>query len=407
MPDAQRKRAAIGVLVFAFLTTALGRGMGESYAVFLLPIGDEMLWERASLSSVYAVYMLCAGLGAPLAGIMMDRWGPRSVYGCGLVAVAVGFSAAGHLTELWQFYLFIGALGGVGGAMLGIVPAQGLISRWFDKKLATAASLAYAGMGFGTLAMAPLADRLIHLFGWREAYQYLGVLFVCLLPLIIFLPWRRMGEGTVTPTSKFGGDGGPTLRQALTTRAFWGLLAAFMITAVSVYGVSLQSVAYLVEQGFTRLQAAGAFGAAGMLSFVGMALTGMAADRCGRGVTATISYTFTLIGLAALFTLQIYPSSIVVVVFVVFFGLSMGARGPIISTLVAQIFAGRGLGAIFGTITLGQGLGAAIGAWCSGWLYDATGSYDTGFVLSSIGVLIGMSLFWIVPEMRPERKGAD
>ena len=82
------------------------------------------------------------------------------------------------------------------------------------------------------------------------------------------------------------------------------------------------------------------------------------------------------------------------------FGLSAGARGPIITTLMAQQFAGRGLATIYGATNLGQGVGAAAGAFASGWLYDLTGGYNAGFLLCSVFTFMGASLFWLVPEIR-------
>ena len=43
-----------------------------------------------------------------------------------------------------SFYVFLGILGGLGAAMVGVIPAQSLVSRWFDKNLGTALSIAYA-----------------------------------------------------------------------------------------------------------------------------------------------------------------------------------------------------------------------------------------------------------------------
>jgi len=40
--------------------------------------------------------------------------------------------------------------------------------------------------------------------------------------------------------------------------------------------------------------------------------------------------------------------------------LSAGARGPIITTLIAKIFSGKGLASIYGATNLGQGIGAAL-----------------------------------------------
>ena len=72
--------------------------------------------------------------------------------------------------------------------------------------------------------------------------------------------------------------------------------------------------------------------------------------------------------------------------------------------MAATNFSGAGLGTIFGTISTGQGLGAAAGAWFAGFLHDATGGYDVGFMVSSGFILAAITLFWTVPELRARRR---
>ena len=49
---------------------------------------------------------------------------------------------------------------------------------------------------------------------------------------------------------------------------------------------------------------------------------------------------------------------ILVYAWAILFGINQGTRGPIISTLAATLFAGGGVGRIYGTIALGMGFGA-------------------------------------------------
>jgi len=394
--------AALGVLALCFLLNALARGAGETYAVFLLPIGAETGWDRAALTSVYSVYMLANGLASPFVGLAFDRFGGRALYVFGLLSLGGGFWLAGRMEHLWQLALFVGVFGGLGIASLGMIPGSILISRWFDARMATAMAIASAGLGTGTLALAPVAQLLVDDVGWRGGYGLIGGTILVLALPVALLPWRRITNGVVQrqAVATVPAEG---LARAIRSRPFWALFAVFFATAVGVYGVSLQTVAYLVERGFPPLEAAGAFGFAGMLSILGMLVTGTAADRFGNRVTATVSYLCTLVGILALFLVQAHPGFALVVVFVIFFGSSMGARGPIISTLSTTLFAGRGIGAIYGTITTGQGLGAAAGTWMAGVLHDATGGYEVGFVTCSGFILAAMLLFWVVPELSARR----
>ena len=192
----------------------------------------------------------------------------------------------------------------------------------------------------------------------------------------------------------------PRLREAASTRAFWALWGAFFATSVGMYAVSLQSVTYMIENGMDPLDAATAFGVAGGLSIVGMLVTGIAADRWDRRGIAVRSYGLSMIGLLALFLLPQLPVAAAILVFVTCFGLSLGVRSPIIATLSAQLFRGRGLASIYGSIQTGQGVGAAVGTWIAGVLFDATGSYYAIFILSFAALLVAIALFWLVPEMR-------
>ena len=88
------------------------------------------------------------------------------------------------------------------------------------------------------------------------------------------------------------------------------------------------------------------------------------------------------------------------ILFILGFGLSAGARGPIITTLMAEIFAGKGLASIYGATNLGQGLGAATGALLAGFLFDLTGGYNFGFLICTIFTFLGALLFWTVPQIR-------
>ena len=131
-----------------------------------------------------------------------------------------------------------------------------------------------------------------------------------------------------------------------------------------------------------------------------MVLTGLAADKWPRHIVASVSYLLSFIAILSLALMQLYPSIIFLILFILGFGLSAGARGPIITTLMAEIFAGKGLASIYGATNLGQGLGAAAGALLAGFLFDLTGGYNFGFLICTIFTFLGAVLFWTVPQIR-------
>ncbi|MBB44524.1 MAG: hypothetical protein CMM43_00270 [Rhodospirillaceae bacterium] len=393
----------IGVIFFCLIMAAIGRGMGDTYAIFLLPISNDLGLARSEVASIYAVYIAAMGAFSPVSGYLFDKFGSRPIYLGGLFCLGTGYWLSGQLTVLWHFYLCMGLMSGFGAALIWQIPGQSLISRWFDKNLGTALAFIYAGFGFGILLLAPIANILIESYGWRLTYQYFAWSFLCLIPFVAVLPWKAIEKGAPNnPRRTVSGkaEGGFSLFEALKMRAYWAMFLIYFLTAFAIFGVSVQSVAYLVELGFSEFEAAGAFGTAGVLSFAGMFLTGVAADRYGRCLVASISYLLTIVGVIGLAFLQFVPEKALVFLWIIPYGLSMGARGPIIATLQAKLFAGRGLGAIYGMTMMGQGLGAGLSAWFGGVLFDLTGGYNLLFCISIFSTLICISLFWITPEIR-------
>ena len=119
MPDSL---AALFVFAFCLVMIASSRGMGETYAIFLLPLSETFSWNRANVTSIYAIYMVAFGFGSLLSGLVFDRFGPRFNYMIGLTLLAGCYGFAGKLDSLVSFYLVIGICGGIGAAMVGIVP---------------------------------------------------------------------------------------------------------------------------------------------------------------------------------------------------------------------------------------------------------------------------------------------
>src|SRR5215472_17895888 len=128
---------AMGVLALCFALSMLGRGLGESFTVFLKPSSTNFGWDRAQVVSVYSLAWLVSGLTAPVVGRLLDRSGPRLVYSLGVFLLGAAFTIASYAQSLWQFQLTIGLCVGFGAAMIGNVPNSILLGRWFGPRLPT------------------------------------------------------------------------------------------------------------------------------------------------------------------------------------------------------------------------------------------------------------------------------
>ena len=111
-------RVALNVLALCFTLSVLGRGLSDSFTVFLKPISENFGWDRAQVVSVYSLTWVAGGLTAPLVGRLFDLAGPRTVYALGLALLGGAFLAASHAQALWQLQLSIGLAVGLGIALI-------------------------------------------------------------------------------------------------------------------------------------------------------------------------------------------------------------------------------------------------------------------------------------------------
>jgi MFS family permease len=396
-------RTGLAVLGVSFTLSVLGRGLGESFTVFLLPISQSFGWDRAEVVSIYSLTALCGGLASPLIGRLFDRSGPRAVFTLGMALLSGALLAAAYASELWQFQLSIGVSVGFGIACIGNVPNSILLGRWFGKRLPTAMAVVYSATGAGVLIMLPIAQILIDRFGWRGAYQCFGfVVLLLLLPLLI-LPWRRFGAGSehLAKTEAHDlVDEGWTLLGAMRHHAFWALFCTFFFTAIGMYAISPQVVAYLIDAGFPPLQAATAWGFSGVVLLFGMLGVSWLDGIIGRRPSVLFSYAMSIVGIIMLWLLRWYPNYALLTGFVVCFGSMIGSRGPLLTATAMKIFRGERVGTIYGTITIGSGLGSAFGSWSGGLIHDWSHSYDLLIAFALVSVLLGMIPFLVVPALR-------
>jgi MFS family permease len=419
-----------------WVALAVANGLYFSFSVFLVPLVEEFGWSRGLTAGALSLSTIVQGALAPVAGILVDRFGPRRVILGGVVLLSIASVLSSTIRSPWELYGYTGLLAAAGLAGLGPVPMGVLLSRWFTERRGRVVGVAFSGMGFGVFVTGPLAQWLIATLGWRLATATLGIgALVILLPLALLgahdpsphredgAPGEPGGEaGPGTPSSRpqleelrigRAGDAAqhvppapapprhPTLRDALGTRAFWALWLAYLFTPLAVFPVTTHQVAFAIDMGFAPLVAATVFGVTGLMSSAGRVVFGLAVDRVGGALAATMSFACTAGGALSLLALEADPRAGWLVVYAVLFGLGFGARGPIITAMASDLFGGRRFGVIYGAMSLGNGLGGAIGPWFGGVVHDVTGSYRVAFLASVVFCACGAACFWLARRRAP------
>ena len=74
------------------------------------------------------------------------------------------------------------------------------------------------------------------------------------------------------------------------------------------------------------------------------------------------------------------------------FGFFYGGHAPQLPALIGEILSFKNMGAILGIVSLFWGLGSAIGPFVTGYIFDVTGSYNIGFMISSVLIFVASAI---------------
>ena len=163
---------------------------------------------------------------------------------------------------------------------------------------------------------------------------------------------------------------------------------------------STHFVPFAMDMGFEQMAAANALGIVGACSLGGGLTAGFLADRFSRkNVLATV---YLLRGLAFAVLLQatdlptLYLGSFLL-------GISWTSTGALTSAITADRCGLKHLGTIYGTMFTIMPIGSGIGAYLSGWIYEARHGYELSLILSClIGLLAAVVVFGV---REPDRQG--
>jgi MFS family permease len=87
------------------------------------------------------------------------------------------------------------------------------------------------------------------------------------------------------------------------------------------------------------------------------------------------------------------------------FGLFQGGIVPSYAIIVRDYFSPKEASTRVGLVIMGTVLGMALGGWMSGWIFDATGSYQAAFLNGLAWNLLNVSIAsWLL--LRTPRRAA-
>lgn len=381
----------------AFGVLGFSRGLHTSFGVFNVALLDTFGWSRGATAGIFSVVLTVDALLSPAAGYLLDRYGAKKICIAGCSALAAGLFLSSRVSALWQLYICFGLLLAAGFTFTGMVPHIFLISEWFSSKRASAIGIVFAGSGVGIMLLAPLSEWLLSSYGWSRTFEiYSATVLITMLP-VVWITYTQGPHGHQPRQHARKADNANqwTAKLALQSLQFWLLFIARVGAAAGTTVIITHQVAHVVDAGFSKMLSASIFGLAGITSSFGRVIFGFIADRLSKQAAYTLNVAMTVVGVGALMILR-DPSQVwLLYVYVIFFGIGFGSRAVIFSSLTADIFAGKGFGAILGYSTVAVGVGGALGSYLGGAFYDWTGSYTVSFTLSTLLLVVSDVCIWL------------
>lgn len=401
------RRYRWAILAAAFVQLAVAYTAWYSFTVFLVALVDEFGWSRAETALAQSLLIVVSGLGAPIAGMLVDRFGPRPPLTAGALLLGGGVALCSRISYPWQFYLLYGLGGGLGIAACGWVTATTLLNVWFPRRRATAMGVASAGIGVGIMAFVPLTQQIVTLSGWRVAYLVLGSAIAATMVVVALVMRLPRAAGARDEGGRHGVTEDPLIvdrawastvwsaGRAIRTRRFWLVAATFFFGSFGTQQILVHQVAILADSGFELMLAALTVGVVGIFSVLAKLSWGYISDLIGRELAYTLGMALIIVGILMLGLARLHAVVPLAFAFAVLLGLGYAVTAVLSPATVADCFQGRHFGAVFGMVAIGHGLGGAFGAWITGFLRDTTGSYTASLLVSAGACVLASLLLWL------------
>jgi len=406
------------IVLVAFICHAVNTGMiFYTWGVFLTPL-SRVFGGRGPVANGFSILQFAAAGYSILVGRAVDRHGARPVQTLGAIVLAAGFLLLSRVDSLAALYLCLAGPVALGSTCIGHLPNNAAVARWFVRRRGRALGMSTAGISAGGILFAPLAERLITLYGWRTAFAVLGVLAAVLVlpPVLLFMRHDPADLGLVpdgVPDEPDDGENaGLLLREiersvrpevAMRQRNFWLLAAAFGLTMAGLASTLLYQMPLLIDRGLPESLASLVLGATAAMGVVGKLGFGALLDRFDQRRVAAVCFCLQSLGVLLLWQTRSVPF---LACYVVLYGYAMGGNATLLASLNGAAFGRLHYGAIAGRMSPFLVLAQGLGVPATGYLRDHTGSYGPVLATVVVGGLVAAAIVLRV-RLPPRLQQAD
>ena len=377
----------------------------------------DLHWDRKSLGLLVGFNMLTNGLAAPLAAVMVNRFGARLSLTVGSALMFCSTAAmATVVSNSWQGVIAFSVIGGLGNAFGAIVPCQTAVAAWFSRRRARALSILYGATGVGGFIAPTLFSGIIAASGgrWQLAWWTFALFALAALAITLLFVKNTPAEarqsaddelpaGASIEAAQTVGPSGQgaiewSTKSALQSPLCWLVFAcmASLMAGASFYIAHGQAL--LRDLGYSAGAASASMAIMAGASLLGNAIIGAYGDTVGPRRLLGGAMVFYALGLLLLpyatgtFGLYIYAPVM---------GIGFGAAQVGSMALLSYFFGTKPFASLSGMGVLIQTGAASIVPILAGAYFDAHHTYTLAiYVLVALNVAVAAVL---LAARRPPR----
>jgi OFA family oxalate/formate antiporter-like MFS transporter len=400
-----------GQLVLGIICLVMIANLQYGWTLFIDPIDAKYHWGRAAIQVAFTIFIVTETWLSPLAGYLVDRFGPRLLVLASGALVATAWTINAFADSLTLIYV-AAVIAGLGASPIFAATAGNAV-KWFPDKRGLATGLTVAGFGAGSaLTVLPLA-KLIQASGFEAAFLWFGLgqgIVIIAAALMLRAPRASDHVARIAPR------GGQTRRdyapaEVLRSLPFWLMYAMFVMVGTGGLMVTAQlaplardfaiDTAPVSILGFTMPALGFALSLGLVLNGLSRPFFGSLSDYAGRENTMMIAF---LLGGIAIFALLWFATN--PILFVLLSGLVYFAWGQIFALFPAtctDLFGNKFATTNYSMLYTAKGT-AALLVPLGNVLTTATGGWTTVFMLAS--ALNILAAFVAIALLKPMRMRA-
>lgn len=375
------------------------------FTVFFLPLSADLNINRARTSLVFSLARAEGALEGPLAGYLIDRFGPRPVMMVAVLLTGLGYALLFWIDTYVNFLIvYMGVISLAFGAGFMHGPMV-LANSWFSRWRARAMALVSCSIGVGGALLAPILALVVHYYGWRWGVMFAGAGFLLLgTPLAAMVrrspesmgllpdgesPTPRSHEDDSRSTAHSTTNGTDVgIWEAMRGAPFWLIVTATLFRVLGLTTIIVHFVPILVWKGMEELTASWLLSIFAGLSLPTHLVVASLADHYNKARIMAACMVVSAAGLVVLIYAQSTPWLILSLPLLVV----VEAVFPVTWAMVGDFYGRQHFAKVRGNMGFVYQWGGFFGPVVAGAIFDATRDYE----LSLWGiVLLYLVAAWI------------